>query len=65
VLKALAAGANAVGIGRAYLYGLAAGGDEGVRRALALLQRELLRCMALAGCRTVAEAQGQILRRRH
>ena len=55
VIKALALGANAVSIGRPYLYGLASGGQLGVERALALLKAELERSMALLGCRTIAE----------
>lgn len=55
VLKALALGASACSIGRPYLYGLAAGGQAGVERALGLLQEELLRGMALLGCRDINE----------
>ncbi len=55
VLKALALGANAVSIGRPYLYGLASGGQLGVERALGMLKSELERSMALLGCRTIAE----------
>lgn len=55
VLKALALGANAVSIGRPYLYGLASGGQAGVERALGLLKSEVERSMALLGCRTIAE----------
>lgn len=55
VLKALALGARAVMIGRAYLYGLCAGGEAGVDRALALLRAEVVRDMALMGAQTVAE----------
>ncbi|MSR02255.1 MAG: alpha-hydroxy-acid oxidizing protein [Gemmatimonadetes bacterium] len=55
VLKALALGANAVSIGRPYLYGLASGGQAGVERALGMLKSELERSMALLGCRTIAE----------
>lgn len=50
ILKALALGARAVGIGRALLYGLAAGGEQGVRRAIDLLETELRRDLALLGC---------------
>ena len=50
VLKALALGATAVGVGRAYLYGLAAGGLPGVRRALEILQASH-RCWALLTAR--------------
>ncbi|TVQ31438.1 MAG: alpha-hydroxy-acid oxidizing protein [Geminicoccaceae bacterium] len=55
ILKALAAGANACSIGRAYLYGLAAGGEAGVRHALGLLRSELERDMVLTGCRSLAD----------
>lgn len=50
VLKALALGADACALGRPCLYGLAAAGQEGVSHALQLLQAELERAMALAGC---------------
>jgi L-lactate dehydrogenase (cytochrome) len=49
IAAALALGANAVALGRAYLWGLAAGGEAGVRRALALMEEELRRTMALLG----------------
>ncbi|MCX7358465.1 MAG: alpha-hydroxy acid oxidase [Alphaproteobacteria bacterium] len=49
IVKALALGANAVALGRAYLYGLAAGGERGVRRALEIMDSELRRTMALCG----------------
>ena len=48
-LKALALGADAVMIGRAYIWGLAADGEDGVRRILEMLRDELLLAMALAG----------------
>jgi len=50
VLKSLALGARACSIGRPYLWGLAAGGEAGVSRALALLRNEVERSMALLGC---------------
>jgi 4-hydroxymandelate oxidase len=50
VLKALALGANAVLIGRPYLWGLAADGEAGVRRVLDILHAEFELAMALAGC---------------
>jgi len=53
VIKALALGANACSIGRGYLFGLAAGGQKGVERALHLLKSELERSMALLGCNSV------------
>jgi L-lactate dehydrogenase (cytochrome) len=55
VVKALALGANAVALGRAYLWGLAAGGEAGVAKALALMEEEIRRAMALVG-RTRAAA---------
>ncbi|SKB95263.1 alpha-hydroxy acid oxidase [Sphingopyxis flava] len=55
IVKALALGADACSIGRAYLYGLAAGGQAGVERAIALLQGELVRTMALMGCASIAD----------
>ena len=55
IAKALALGANSVGIGKAYLYGLAAGGSRGVRRAVDMLDDELRRAMGLLGCRTTKE----------
>lgn len=55
VIKALALGANAYSVGRPYLYGLAAGGQAGVERALHLLRSELLRDMALLGCNSISQ----------
>lgn len=49
VLKALALGARAVLVGRPYLWGLAVGGESGVRRVLEILRDELKLAMALAG----------------
>ena len=54
VLKALALGARAVLVGRPYLWGLAVAGEDGVRRVLELLRRELELAMALCGRPTVA-----------
>jgi L-lactate dehydrogenase (cytochrome) len=55
VAKALALGARAVMIGRAYAYGLAAGGEAGVTRALEILRTDLLRTMKLLACPSVHE----------
>jgi (S)-mandelate dehydrogenase len=55
IAKAVALGAEAVILGRAPLYGLAAGGAPGVTRALDILKDELDRALALTGCRSVAE----------
>ncbi len=63
IVKALAAGANAVGIGRAYLWGLAAGGEAGVERALGILRDEFERTLALTGCSDVSSLVRGHLRR--
>jgi 4-hydroxymandelate oxidase len=57
VLKALALGARAVLIGRPYLWGLAEGGESGVRRILELLREELRVSMALAGCPRISDVK--------
>lgn len=54
IFKALALGASAVAIGRAYLWGLAAAGQEGVAHAIGILTAELKRTMALTGCADIA-----------
>lgn len=64
VLKALALGAKACGIGRAYLYGLGSGGQAGVARALKLLRAEVERGLVLSGCRSLAELDRSFLQRR-
>jgi L-lactate dehydrogenase (cytochrome) len=53
VLKALSIGAKAVGIGRYYLYALAAAGQEGVERAVGVLRAEIERAMQLMGASTI------------
>jgi L-lactate dehydrogenase (cytochrome) len=53
IVKAVALGARACTIGRAYLYGLGAAGEAGVDHALALLAADVARTMALLGVRTV------------
>jgi L-lactate dehydrogenase (cytochrome) len=63
VLKALALGAKACMIGRAYLYGLGAGGEPGVTRALEILRTELERDMALLGVTDVREITSEHIRR--
>jgi (S)-mandelate dehydrogenase len=62
IAKALALGAHTVMIGRATLYGLAADGERGVRRALDMLAVELDRVLGQLGCRSVAELQPSLLR---
>lgn len=62
IAKALALGANTVMIGRAAIYGLAAGGEPGVRRALGMLASELDRVLGQLGCRSVADLRPALLR---
>jgi (S)-mandelate dehydrogenase len=63
VIKALALGADAVMIGRATLYGLIAGGEAGVRRALEILTAEIDRAMGQLGVRTLDELGPHLLKR--
>jgi L-lactate dehydrogenase (cytochrome) len=60
IVAAVALGARTVLVGRAYLYGLMAGGERGVERATGILEREMRRTMQLLGVRSVGE-----LDRRH
>jgi 4-hydroxymandelate oxidase len=55
IFKALALGATAVGVGRPYVWGLAAHGQQGVDAVLRILQRELSIVMRQAGTRSIAE----------
>ena len=55
VVAAVALGASSVMVGRAYLYGLMAGGEAGVQRAVDILTAEVRRTMALLGVPTVAD----------
>jgi len=64
IVKALALGADAVLIGRAALYGVAAGGRDGVKRALEILRDELQRDLGLLGARSIAEIGPDFLWRR-
>jgi L-lactate dehydrogenase (cytochrome) len=64
IIKALALGARAVSFARPYLYGLAAGGEMGVRRALAILAEDLCRDAALLGVRKLTEIDRSCIRRR-
>ena len=61
-LKAVALGARAVLIGRPYLYGLMAAGEEGVARVLSLMYEDIARTMVLMGCRSVADLDPSWLR---
>jgi (S)-mandelate dehydrogenase len=61
VLKALALGADAVFAGRAVLYGLAAAGRDGAKRALDILREEIDRDLALLGLRSIRELDRSLL----
>jgi|HubBroStandDraft_1064217.scaffolds.fasta_scaffold05133_6 (S)-mandelate dehydrogenase len=60
--KALALGAQAVMIGRPTLYGLAAGGEAGVERALSILTTEFDRVLGQLGCNAVADLKPKHVR---
>ena len=62
LFKVLALGANGASIGRPYLYGLAAGGERGVDRALTLLRAEFERTLTLAGVNDIAGIEGRHVR---
>jgi (S)-mandelate dehydrogenase len=64
VIKAVALGADAVMLGRGPLYGLAAGGEAGARRALEIMTTEIDRALGHLGCNSLSELTPGILRRR-
>ena len=61
IVKALCMGARAVLIGRAYAYGLAAGGREGVTRAIDILRADVIRTMKLLGCSAIKDLDGTFI----
>ena len=61
VIKALALGADAVLVGRAALYGVAAAGKDGAKRALDILREEILRDLGLLGVPSIAELSPRLL----
>jgi L-lactate dehydrogenase (cytochrome) len=61
MLKAICMGASACLVGRAYAYGLMADGGAGVARAIAILQADLERTMALLGCGAVKDLDGSFV----
>lgn len=63
IVKAVALGADACMAGRAYLYGLGAGGEVGVDHALRILGDGVRRTMALVGAATVADLTPELLER--
>jgi L-lactate dehydrogenase (cytochrome) len=61
VLRALARGARSCMIGRSYIYGLGAGGEAGVARAIEILGKELDVTMALCGARNVRDIDHRVI----
>jgi L-lactate dehydrogenase (cytochrome) len=61
MVRALALGAKSCMIGRAYAYGLGAGGQEGVAKAIDILAKEMLTTMGLCGVNTIAEIDDNLL----
>ena len=62
IVKALCLGAKAVLAGRAYAYGLAAGGGAGVAHAIGILRADFVRTMKLLGCPSLAELDASFIR---
>ena len=62
VVKAIALGADLVGIGRLYVYGLAAAGAEGIVRVIDLLEEEVAECLGLLGLCSFAGLDRRYLR---
>jgi isopentenyl diphosphate isomerase/L-lactate dehydrogenase-like FMN-dependent dehydrogenase len=62
VVKAIALGASAVGIGKLLVWSLAAGGEPALGRALTLLRDEMLNVMALLGVNTIEDLNASVLR---
>jgi L-lactate dehydrogenase (cytochrome) len=61
IVRALALGARSCIVGRSYIYGLGAGGEAGVARAIEILGKELDVTMALCGVRTIAGIDRNVL----
>jgi L-lactate dehydrogenase (cytochrome) len=61
VVRMLALGADAVLIGRAWVYALAASGQTGVEHVLQLMHKEMLVAMALTGCRKISDIGSHVL----
>ena len=62
ILKAIAMGAEGVMIGRSFVYGLSAGGKEGVTKSLEILNKELDMTMALCGRRDIKDVGRDIIK---
>ena len=63
VLKALALGATAVGIGKTVFFALAVGGENAVTNLLEMFQRETEAAMAICGCESVANVSKDLVTR--
>jgi L-lactate dehydrogenase (cytochrome) len=61
IMRALALGARSCMIGRSYVYGLGAGGEEGVAKAIDLLAKELSVTMALTGKKNLREIDREVI----
>ncbi len=61
IVKAICMGARAVLIGRAYAYGLSAGGHAGVSRAIDILRADVVRTMKLLGCPSLSQLDGSFI----
>ena len=61
IVKALCMGARAVLIGRAYAYGLGAGGHEGVTKAIGILRADVIRTMKLLGVGAIKDLDGSFV----
>ncbi len=64
IVKAVALGADAVTMGRPYLYALGAAGERGVDQLLEFMRDGMERTMALTGARTIGEIDRSLVRRR-
>jgi L-lactate dehydrogenase (cytochrome) len=64
IVKAIALGADAVTVGRPYLYALGAAGERGVDQLLSFMREGMERTMALTGVRTIAEIDRSLVRQR-
>ena len=64
IVAALAFGAHGTLVGRAYLYGLMAGGYDGVARVVEILDKEIRTTMQLIGANSIAELRGAQVRLR-
>jgi len=63
VLKAVALGATAVGLGKPVFFALACGGEEGVVKMLSMLKTETEAAMAICGCRSIEDVTGNLVTR--